>query len=57
MVEQDGDHGDGGDQIEDEVLPIWKRRKRKIKRAQGKSISYRNILLCHSRHHGGCEWI
>ena len=36
MVEQDGDHGDGGDQNEDQVLPIWKRRKRKIKWAQGK---------------------
>jgi hypothetical protein len=30
-VEQDDDHGDGGDQIEDQVLPIWKRRKRKTK--------------------------
>jgi hypothetical protein len=30
-VEQDDDHGDGGDQIEDQVLTIWKRRKRKTK--------------------------
>jgi hypothetical protein len=31
VVELDDGHGDGGDQKDDEVLHIWKTRKRKIK--------------------------
>ena len=30
--------------------PTWKRRKRKIKWAQGKGIFNTAILFCHSRH-------
>ena len=48
MVELDDGHGDG--LIEDQVLHIWKRGKRKIKWAQGKDIFDRVILFCHSRH-------
>ena len=31
-------------------LWTWKKRKRKIKWAQGKGIIDRDILFCHSRH-------
>ena len=55
MVELDDGHGDGDGLIEDQVLHIWKRRKRKIKWAQGKGIFDRAILFCHLRHQvGGC---
>ena len=57
VVELDDGHGDGDGLIEDQVLHIWKRRKRKIKWAQGKGIFDRAILFCHSRHHRGCEWV
>jgi hypothetical protein len=49
-MELDDGHGDDDGQSEDQVLPLWKRRKRKIKWAQGKGIFDRAILFCHSRH-------
>jgi hypothetical protein len=50
VVELNDGHGDGDGLSEDQVLPLWKRRKRKIKWAQGKGIFDRAILFCHSRH-------
>jgi hypothetical protein len=44
VVELDDGYGDG--LSEDQVLPIWKRRKRKTKWAQGKGIFKRAILFC-----------
>jgi hypothetical protein len=40
--------------IDDQVLIIWKRRKRK-KLAQGKGILIGAIFVLHSRHHRGCD--
>ena len=39
------DHNDGGGHGDDQVLKAWKRRKRKIKWAQGKGIFYMTILF------------
>jgi hypothetical protein len=42
--------------IDDQVLIIWKRRKRKTKMgSRGKGISNRAIFVLHSRHHRGFE--
>jgi len=49
-MELDDGHGDGGDQKKLSSALTWKRRKRKIKWAQGKGIFNRAILFFHSRH-------
>ena len=57
MVELDDGHGEGdGHKRDNQVLHIWKRRKRKQKWAQGKGIMIGAIFGLHSRHHRGCEW-
>ena len=56
VVKLDDGHGEGdGHQRDDQVLHIWKRRKRK-KWDQGKGIMIGAIFGLHSRHHRGCEW-
>jgi hypothetical protein len=46
-MELDDDHSDGGDQKDDQVLHIWKRRKRKTKLDgnQGKGIARVLVLV------------
>ena len=44
-MELDDGHGEGDGQKMDQVLHIWKRRKRKTKWAQGKGIIDRAILF------------
>ena len=54
MVEQDEVHGDGDGHVMMMIkLRTWKRRKRKIKWAQGQGKFDRAILFCHSRRVSG----
>jgi hypothetical protein len=54
VLEQDEVHGvEDGHVMMVIKLRTWKRRKRKTKWAQGKSIFDRVILFCHSRHQMG----
>ena len=55
MELDDGHSESDGHKKMDQVLHIWKRRKRKTRQAQGKGIMIGAIFVFHSRHHTGCE--
>ena len=56
MEELDDGHGVCDGLNEDQVLSIWKRRK-KNKMAQGKGILDRSIFVLPLKTPSGCEWI
>jgi hypothetical protein len=59
VMEQDDGHGDGvGHKMMDQVLHIWKRRKRKKQKPMVIKAKVSNrFLFWHSRHHKGCECV